>query len=114
MLARCCDGRSGAGLAFSRCYLLPSKARRSPALRRLKNSPARSETSFAQVLLTSKYISLIMSIYTFVKLENTGKVRSEGKVIHCGRRLATSEGRLIDLAGNLIVHGSETCMILKA
>ena len=47
-------------------------------------------------------------------LERTGKVRCEGKIIHCGARLATSEGRLHDLAGNLIAHGSETCMILNA
>jgi uncharacterized protein (TIGR00369 family) len=45
--------------------------------------------------------------------QRTGKVRSEGKIIHFGGRLATSEGRLTDLSGNLIAHGSETCMILS-
>jgi uncharacterized protein (TIGR00369 family) len=45
--------------------------------------------------------------------EHTGKVRSEGKIVHFGGWLATSEGRLIDLSGNLIAHGSETCMILS-
>jgi uncharacterized protein (TIGR00369 family) len=46
-------------------------------------------------------------------LEQTGKLRCEGKIVHFGGRLATSEGRLTDLAGNLIAHGSETCMILN-
>jgi uncharacterized protein (TIGR00369 family) len=46
--------------------------------------------------------------------ERIGKVRCEGKIIHCGGRLATSEGRLTDLAGNLIAHGSETCFIMNA
>ena len=46
--------------------------------------------------------------------EQTGKVRCEGKIVHFGGRLATSEGRLTDLSGNLIAHGSETCMILTA
>jgi uncharacterized protein (TIGR00369 family) len=47
-------------------------------------------------------------------LEQTGKVRCEGKIIHLGGRLATSEGRLTDLSGNVIAHGSTTCMILAA
>jgi len=41
-------------------------------------------------------------------------VRCEAKIVHCGSRLATSEGRLIDANGKLIAHGSETCMILSA
>src|ERR1700719_3170353 len=44
--------------------------------------------------------------------EQTGKLRCEGKIVHLGGRLATSEGRLTDLSGNLIAHGSTTCMIL--
>jgi uncharacterized protein (TIGR00369 family) len=46
--------------------------------------------------------------------ERTGKLRCEGKIVHNGGRLATSEGRLTDSAGNLIAHGSETCLILSA
>ncbi|MGO1120452.1 PaaI family thioesterase [Rhodovibrionaceae bacterium A322] len=41
----------------------------------------------------------------------TGKVRAEGKVIHRGNRMATSEGRLVDEEGKLYAHGTETCMI---
>jgi uncharacterized protein (TIGR00369 family) len=39
------------------------------------------------------------------------KVFAEGKVIHAGRRAATSEGRLIDENGTLYAHGTTTCMI---
>jgi uncharacterized protein (TIGR00369 family) len=46
--------------------------------------------------------------------EETGILRCEGKVIHVGSRLATSEGRLTDASGKLIAHGSETCMIFPA
>jgi uncharacterized protein (TIGR00369 family) len=43
--------------------------------------------------------------------EATGLIRCRGEVVHLGRRLATSEGRLIDAAGKLCAHGSCTCMI---
>jgi uncharacterized protein (TIGR00369 family) len=42
---------------------------------------------------------------------DTGLVRCEGKLIHAGSRIATSEGRLWDSAGTLIAHGSETCLV---
>jgi uncharacterized protein (TIGR00369 family) len=43
--------------------------------------------------------------------ELTGLVRAEGSVIHRGRRVATSEAALKDLAGKLYAHGTTTCMI---
>ena len=43
---------------------------------------------------------------------DTGKVRCEGRVIHRGRRQATTEGRLYDEAGKLLAHATGTCMIL--
>ncbi len=42
----------------------------------------------------------------------TGEIRAEGKVIHLGKRIATSEGRLCDSAGKLYAHGTTTCLIL--
>jgi uncharacterized protein (TIGR00369 family) len=47
-------------------------------------------------------------------VESSGKVRCEGEIVHLGGRLATSQGRLTDMSGKLIAHGSETCMILGA
>mgnify|MGYP003670309738 FL=1 len=43
--------------------------------------------------------------------DKTGKVRAEGRLIHRGSRVATSEGRLVDADGKLYAHGTETCMI---
>jgi len=45
--------------------------------------------------------------------EATGLVRCRGEVVHMGRRLATSEGRLTDVQGRLYAHGSCTCMIYE-
>jgi acyl-coenzyme A thioesterase PaaI-like protein len=39
--------------------------------------------------------------------------RGEGRVIHCGRSLATAEGRLLGPDGKLIAHGTTTCMVLR-
>jgi uncharacterized protein (TIGR00369 family) len=43
----------------------------------------------------------------------TGEVRGEGRVIHCGRSIATAEGRLLTGDGKLIAHGTTTCMIFR-
>ncbi|HJW50979.1 MAG TPA: PaaI family thioesterase [Burkholderiaceae bacterium] len=43
--------------------------------------------------------------------EATGPVRAEGKVVAGGRRMATSEGRLVDSEGRLYSHGTTTCML---
>lgn len=41
----------------------------------------------------------------------TGLVTCRAEVVHAGRRMATSEGRLVDAGGKLYAHGSCTCMI---
>ncbi|MEE4011368.1 PaaI family thioesterase [Roseibium sp. FZY0029] len=46
-------------------------------------------------------------------LETSGEVICEGRIVHRGSRLATSEGDLRDAAGKLIAHGTVSCMILK-
>lgn len=46
--------------------------------------------------------------------KDTGPVRAEGRIIHRGRSVATSEGELKDAAGKLYAHGSTTCMIFPA
>ncbi|PCH94777.1 MAG: hypothetical protein COB84_07110 [Rhodobacteraceae bacterium] len=43
--------------------------------------------------------------------EDTGDVFCEGKVIHFGRTIATSEARLVTSKGKLLAHGVETCSI---
>jgi uncharacterized protein (TIGR00369 family) len=41
----------------------------------------------------------------------TGEVRAEGKVLSCGRRVGTAEGRVVDRNGRLLAHGTTTCLI---
>ena len=43
----------------------------------------------------------------------SGPLRAEGKVVHFGTRIATSEGKVFDAQGKLVVHGSCTCLILN-
>ena len=45
---------------------------------------------------------------------DTGPLRAEGKVVHRGGRIATSEARLVgEDDGKLYAHGTSTCMILE-
>jgi uncharacterized protein (TIGR00369 family) len=46
--------------------------------------------------------------------KDTGPVRAEGRVVHRGRTVATSEGDLKDRAGTLYAHATTTCMIFPA
>ena len=41
----------------------------------------------------------------------TGKLAAIGVVVQRGRTLALAEARLVDAAGKLYAHGTETCMI---
>lgn len=42
-----------------------------------------------------------------------GRLRAEGRVVHGGRRLISTEGRLIDAQGKLYAHGVSACMVLE-
>jgi uncharacterized protein (TIGR00369 family) len=46
--------------------------------------------------------------------QDTGLVRAEGRIIHRGRTVATSEGDVRDKAGKLYAHASTTCMVFPA
>jgi len=46
--------------------------------------------------------------------KDSGPVRAEGRVVHRGRTVATSEGDLKDRAGKLYAHATTTCMIFPA
>jgi uncharacterized protein (TIGR00369 family) len=39
------------------------------------------------------------------------RVRAEGKVIHCGRQLATADARLVGPDGTLYAHATTTCLV---
>lgn len=50
---------------------------------------------------------------TFVRAAHakTGLLRCEGTLLHSGKRIASSEGKVLDGEGRLIAYGSETCLI---
>lgn len=61
------------------------------------------------------YTTVEMKVnYVRALMPQTGLVRCEGKVVHAGSRIATSEARLVDGKGRLIAHATETCMIFAA
>jgi len=65
------------------------------------------DQGFAQTTLEFK-ISLVRPI-----TPQTGLVTAEGKIINCGRRVGTAEGRLTDKDGRVLAHGTTTCLIFE-
>ncbi len=43
-----------------------------------------------------------------------GPLRAIGTVLHCGRQLATAEGKIVDAQGRLIAHATTTCLVFEA
>ncbi len=48
-----------------------------------------------------------------INLHKAPRVRAEGKVIHCGRQLATAEARLYGPDGTLYAHATTTCLVFE-
>jgi uncharacterized protein (TIGR00369 family) len=65
------------------------------------------DKGFAQTTLEFK-ISLVRPV-----TPQTGLVKAEGKVISCGRRVGTAEGKLTDKDGRVLAHGTTTCLIYE-
>ena len=63
------------------------------------------EKGFAQTTIEFK-ISLIRPI-----TPETGRIKAEGVVLNCGRRIGIAEGRVTDENGRLLAHGTTTCLI---
>ncbi|MEO7938118.1 MAG: PaaI family thioesterase [Burkholderiaceae bacterium] len=51
-------------------------------------------------------VNLVRAITTDVP-----RVRAEGRVIHCGRQLATADARLVGPDGRLYAHATTTCLV---
>ena len=66
------------------------------------------EKGTAQTTLEFK-ISLIRPITV-----ETGEIRAEGRILNCGRRIGTADGRVTDAQGRLLAHGTTTCLIFPA
>lgn len=43
----------------------------------------------------------------------SGPLRAIGKVIHCGRQLATAEGKIVGPDGKLYAHATTTCLVFE-
>lgn len=61
------------------------------------------------------FSTLSMNI-TYVRKvsETSGRLRCEGVMLHSGGRVAGAEGKVYDASGNLVAHGSETCIVVRA
>ncbi len=46
--------------------------------------------------------------------KDTGRVRAEGRVVSQGRRIISTEARVLDSAGRVLPHGTATIMVLGA
>ena len=42
-----------------------------------------------------------------------GPLRAIGTVLHCGRQLATAEGKIVDAEGRLYAHATTTCLVFN-
>jgi len=60
--------------------------------------------------ITSTTLEFKISLLRAITPE-TGQIRAEGKVVNCGRRVGTAEGRVTDAEGRLLAHGTTTCLI---
>jgi uncharacterized protein (TIGR00369 family) len=66
------------------------------------------EKGFGSTTLEFK-ISLLRAI-----LPETGQIMAEGKVLNCGRRIGTAEGRVTDGSGRMLAHATTTCLIFPS
>ncbi|HXZ00097.1 MAG TPA: PaaI family thioesterase [Stellaceae bacterium] len=64
--------------------------------------------------LGSRFSSLEIKI-NFVRgiTAETGTLLAEGKIVHPGAKISTSEARLVDRQGKLYAHGSSTCIVIR-
>ena len=65
-----------------------------------------ADASFTTLELKTNYVRAITP--------GTGRVHAEGKVVHVGGRVATTEARVYDDAGTLYAHATSTCLISRA
>jgi len=65
------------------------------------------DRGFSQTTLEFK-ISLVRPI-----TPQTGRISAEGKIISCGRRIGTAEGKITDKDGRTLAHGTTTCLIFE-
>jgi uncharacterized protein (TIGR00369 family) len=45
--------------------------------------------------------------------ETSGVIRTEGRVLNAGRRVATAEARITDAKDRLLAHATTTCLVFE-
>ena len=75
-------------------------------------APALAIQSMLEKGVESTTLEFKISLVRAITLE-TGQIRAEGKVLNCGRRVGTAEGRITDSNGRLLAHGTTTCLIFE-
>jgi len=63
--------------------------------------------------VSSTTVEFKISLVRAITIE-TGRIRAEGKVLKCGRRVGTAEGHVTDAKGRLLAHGTTTCLIFPS
>jgi uncharacterized protein (TIGR00369 family) len=70
---------------------------------------------FTTLLKGDSWTTLELKVnYVRAMTKDTGPVRAEGRLIHRGRTVATSDGDLKDRNGKLYAHATTTCLIFPA
>jgi uncharacterized protein (TIGR00369 family) len=64
-----------------------------------------ADAGFTTLELKTNYVRAIT--------QATGRVYAEGKVVHSGGRVATTEARVHDESGALYAHATSTCLITR-
>ncbi|HWS47695.1 MAG TPA: PaaI family thioesterase [Acidimicrobiia bacterium] len=65
-----------------------------------------ADETFTTLELSTNYVRAIT--------QATGRIFAEGRVVHGGTRVATTEARVYDASGALYAHATSTCLITKA
>ena len=63
------------------------------------------DAAFTTLELSTKFVRAITTA--------TGDVYAEGRVVHAGGRVATTEARVYDDNGELYAHATSTCLIMR-
>ncbi|MGQ0824559.1 MAG: PaaI family thioesterase [Actinomycetota bacterium] len=62
-------------------------------------------TTYTTLELKTNYIRPIV--------QTTGRLRAEGRVVHIGGRVATTDAQVVDDDGTLYAHATSTCLVTR-
>jgi uncharacterized protein (TIGR00369 family) len=69
------------------------------------SSTLSADAGFTTLELSTNFVRAIT--------QATGRVHAEGRVVHSGSRIATTEARVYDDAGTLYAHAKSTCLVQR-